>query len=52
MRKNIHGFGSLARRRSKKPFILALNGMAFGGGAETIVNAGAFLPLLLAPRRP
>ncbi|GAA5914236.1 hypothetical protein JCM8208_001530 [Rhodotorula glutinis] len=39
MRKNVHGFGSLARRRSKKPFILALNGMAFGGGAETMVNA-------------
>ncbi|KPV78511.1 uncharacterized protein RHOBADRAFT_41056 [Rhodotorula graminis WP1] len=39
MRKNIHGFGSLARRRSKKPFILALNGMAFGGGAEAMANA-------------
>ncbi|EGU13286.1 Enoyl-CoA hydratase/carnithine racemase [Rhodotorula toruloides ATCC 204091] len=39
IRKNPHGFGSLARRRTKKTFICALNGFAFGGGAEILVNA-------------
>ncbi|GAA5826911.1 hypothetical protein JCM11251_002156 [Rhodosporidiobolus azoricus] len=38
LRKNPHGFGSLARRRSKKPIIIALNGHAYGGGAEVTVN--------------
>lgn len=41
IRKNPHGFGSLARRRTKKTFICALNGFAFGGGAEIVVNAGS-----------
>ncbi|GAA5891041.1 hypothetical protein JCM6882_006397 [Rhodosporidiobolus microsporus] len=38
MKKNVHGFGSLARRLSKKPIIVALNGHAYGGGAEVTVN--------------
>ncbi|GAA5925551.1 hypothetical protein JCM10213_008817 [Rhodosporidiobolus nylandii] len=38
IRTNPHGFGSLSRRRSKKPIIIALNGHAFGGGAEITVN--------------
>ena len=35
---NPHGFGSLSRRRSCKPIIIAVNGMALGGGAEIVVN--------------
>ncbi|GAA6063757.1 hypothetical protein JCM10212_002709 [Sporobolomyces blumeae] len=38
MVSNPHGFGSLARRRSKKPIIIAVNGACFGGGAEAAVN--------------
>ncbi|GAA6004301.1 hypothetical protein JCM10207_000658 [Rhodosporidiobolus poonsookiae] len=35
---NPHGFGSIARRLSKKPLIIALNGHAYGGGAEIVVQ--------------
>ncbi|BGP12680.1 hypothetical protein JCM10213v2_000597 [Rhodosporidiobolus nylandii] len=46
IRTNPHGFGSLSRRRSKKPIIIALNGHAFGGGAEITVNGGKPDPVL------
>ncbi|KAH8926924.1 ClpP/crotonase [Atractiella rhizophila] len=36
---NKHGFGSISRRFTTKPLILALNGSALGGGAEMVVNA-------------
>lgn len=35
---NPHGFGSIARRRSKKTYIAALNGFAYGGGVELLLN--------------
>lgn len=35
---NPHGFASIARRRSKKTIICAMNGPAFGGGGELIFN--------------
>ncbi|GAA5838029.1 hypothetical protein JCM3766R1_004180 [Sporobolomyces carnicolor] len=38
MKSNPHGFGSLARRRSKKPIIIAVNGVCMGGGSEAAVN--------------
>ncbi|KAF7316389.1 hypothetical protein MIND_00157700 [Mycena indigotica] len=34
----VHGFGSVSRRVSRKPFIAAVNGSSYGGGTEFVVN--------------
>ncbi|KAL1957318.1 hypothetical protein VTO42DRAFT_6107 [Malbranchea cinnamomea] len=33
------GFGGLSRRTGKKPVLCAVNGLAFGGGCEIVLNA-------------
>ncbi|KAL8391803.1 hypothetical protein RB595_002129 [Gaeumannomyces hyphopodioides] len=35
----VGGFGGMANRAGKKPIVLAVNGLAFGGGMEMVINA-------------
>ncbi|KAG5634663.1 hypothetical protein H0H81_001212, partial [Sphagnurus paluster] len=36
--RDVHGFGSLSRRQSRKPIIAAVRGGAYGGGMEILLN--------------
>ncbi|KAF6746032.1 enoyl-CoA hydratase/carnithine racemase [Ephemerocybe angulata] len=39
---NVHGFGSVSRRQSKKPILAAVTGGAYGGGMEIVLNCDYF----------